>query len=727
MSKKKKKQHAKKKQNNKPNNQAPNPSKKKKQSNKPKQKKPEQLETLVIIDLDDEANRSFLESGNEEALAAAEAVKEVVTGEETAAELVEETVAGEEAVAEPAEETVAGEEAVKAEEASEAVAEEVVEATGEAGKEAEEVTEENTEKASKAEEISEGTGEDVAKAAEKVEEPAEKTEEKATPVKRILEKLPFLKKEHLKRNLIIALCVVVAAFAGYWFYESSQVYKTCSVEAGVEVSAKDFLKNENAEAFFTEESDPIDITVPGEYHLLLKKGMFTHECTLNIKDTIAPKVEAKDVRIDYGTQCEPADFITSIQDATKTEAAFVAEPDYESGKPQTVGIQVTDAGGNITTVEAELIISQVVTVLNWEAGEEMPTISDFVIVGDGGKILTNLEEIDGKKLAAHDVEVELNDEVYNVKMNIVDTTAPVIEVQNVNGHIICKRSADEFVVSGEDVTKITYTFQEEPDTKTVGTKKVTIVATDEGGNQVTKEAELTLTEDTQAPVIKGAEEFSVLLGEKISYTSKVSVEDGCPEAHKLVVDSSKVNVNAVGTYPVTYTSTDCAGHSTSVTINVTVKENVYDINEVNALADKVLAKILTDGMSLYDKAKAIFNYTKTSISYISFSEKGNYIRSAYEGLVQKKGDCYVYASTAKVLLDRAGVPNMDIERIPAGTTMHWWNLVDVGDGHGWYHFDTTPRVDRPVIFLWDDQKMKEYSDSHKNSHNYDRTKYPVIN
>ena len=132
-------------------------------------------------------------------------------------------------------------------------------------------------------------------------------------------------------------------------------------------------------------------------------------------------------------------------------------------------------------------------------------------------------------------------------------------------------------------------------------------------------------------------------------------------------------------------------------------------------------------MSQYDKALAIFNYTKGNISYINHSEKGDYVRSAYEGLKLKRGDCYVYASTAKVLLTRAGITNMDIARIPSGSSMHYWNLVDIGDGQGWYHFDTTPRKDRPVIFLWNDQQIKDYSDRHNNSHNYDRSLYPVIN
>ena len=68
--------------------------------------------------------------------------------------------------------------------------------------------------------------------------------------------------------------------------------------------------------------------------------------------------------------------------------------------------------------------------------------------------------------------------------------------------------------------------------------------------------------------------------------------------------------------------------------------------------------------------------------------------------------------------------NMDIEKIPA-KTVHYWNLVDIGDG--WYHFDTTPRKDRPEIFMWTDEVLMEYSAKHNKSHNYDKSKYPEIN
>ena len=112
------------------------------------------------------------------------------------------------------------------------------------------------------------------------------------------------------------------------------------------------------------------------------------------------------------------------------------------------------------------------------------------------------------------------------------------------------------------------------------------------------------------------------------------------------------------------------------------------------------------------------------ISYISHSEKGNWLRAAYEGLVDGKGDCYVYASTAKVLLTRAGITNMDIVKIPSKTS-HYWNLVNLGEG--WYHFDTTPRKDHPTIFMWTEAQMMEYSARFNGSHNYDHSLYPVVN
>jgi hypothetical protein len=148
--------------------------------------------------------------------------------------------------------------------------------------------------------------------------------------------------------------------------------------------------------------------------------------------------------------------------------------------------------------------------------------------------------------------------------------------------------------------------------------------------------------------------------------------------------------------------------------------------ELDRQLDRIMKDILTEGMSQKDKAWAIFSYIREHVDYVNTSEKGDYVRSALQAILQGQGDCYSYFSVAKAMLTFAGIKNMDIERIPEGDKLHYWNLVDLEDGHGWYHYDTTPRIDHPTIFLWDDATIKAYSDARYNCHNYDRAKYPRI-
>ena len=524
---------------------------------------------------------------------------------------------------------------------------------------------------------------------------------------------------------------LIGLLIGVWVYERGLVFSVVHVEAGIPVSVADLLVKPDETAYFTEDSEEFDMAVPGEYHLKIHTGGFDHKCTLFVEDTTAPVVEAKELlNVEYGATCSPEDFIESIEDATATTISFVNQPDYGNMEEQEIELTVTDLGNNVVTVQSKLRVSRVITYLELEAGSAAPTAKDFMISESDsmGIIRTDLEEIDFKKVGEYPVVIEAEGVEYNSVIAVVDTIAPVFTTKDIEGYALVKRNAADFVVEDDniDITEVTFSFETEPDVTKIGTQTLTIIGTDEGGNTCTRTAKLTLKEDTEDPTITGGD-FTVYLGDTISYKSKVSVKDNCMEDLDVKVDSSKVNTAAEGTYPVTYTATDAAGHTATLTVNMTIKKHTYDVNELNEMADGIIAKIITADMTQYDKAWAVFSYIRGHVSYISESEKGDWVRAAYEGLNTGKGDCYVYASVSKLLLTRAGITNMDIERIPSGNSMHYWNLVDIGDGHGWYHFDTTPRKDHPTIFLWDDATIKEYSDSHNNCHNYDRTKYPTIN
>lgn len=522
-----------------------------------------------------------------------------------------------------------------------------------------------------------------------------------------------------------ACLLLIAGVSSFLLYENSKVYGECYVEAGVEVTAQDFLKSPDEQAYFTKDSDAVDITIPGEYHMKIQTGYFAHESTLYITDTIAPQGNPVRVNLEMGEECDADAFVTDITDATQVAVSYAKEPDFGLPGKQSVQIALTDAGGNKTTVESELYISQVVSELTVEAGSAPPKLEDFVIEGEDAEFLTNIHAYIYTMPGDRKVRLKVDGVKYEVDMHIVDTTPPEVEVRNIQGFTLLPRTVDDFIVSIHDITPVTYAYVEEPDVTFAGNQSVDIRVTDSCGNETIETAQLTLEDDVEAPVINGVTDLTVFTGSTVSYKKNVTVTDNCPDGLTLTVDNSAVNLNVEGTYPITYIAKDYAGNETTAAANITVRPKVYDEYEVYAMADSVLARIITPEMSPLEKLEAIHLYVRTHISYIGHSEKGNWVRGAYEGFVEGQGDCYVYFAMTKALLTRAGIANMDIEKIPS-STRHYWNLVNIGDG--WYHFDTTPRAsDHPYIFMWTDEQLMAYSTAHHNSHNYDHSLYPEVN
>lgn len=114
---------------------------------------------------------------------------------------------------------------------------------------------------------------------------------------------------------------------------------------------------------------------------------------------------------------------------------------------------------------------------------------------------------------------------------------------------------------------------------------------------------------------------------------------------------------------------------------------------------------------------AIFNWVHSNINYQTLNEELSYEEAAYRGFTRKTGDCYVYFSCAKMLLDCAGIPNLMVERYPVITNGHYWNLVQI-DGL-WYHCDATVFRDHPDMYfmLTDDEICDEH-------HQFDGSLYP---
>ena len=545
-----------------------------------------------------------------------------------------------------------------------------------------------------------------------------------------------MKRRKVTKAIILGILLCVAAGIGYLYYSySTRVYKHCVIEAGTPVTAQDFLKDPSKEAVFVTKQVQADVSIPGDYEISLCSGLFNYHCILTVQDTIAPKADVTEVETAYGTAVSADAFIGNITDATAVTVRFKEEPDFCRYGEQKVTVLLEDLGGNVTSYESSLLISPVKEETELEIGSEVPTVSDFlqeeaikVLLPAGeaadGKavLLSDVSEADMLALGEKTVYIRAEGHVFESMLRIVDTIPPVFSVHEVSAYTTSLLTAEQFVTEAEDATALTFYFQKDP-VLAEGTQEVVIVAKDEGGNTTEAVASLTLKADTEAPVMKGVANRTVYIGDGISYKAGVTVTDNCDEDIELQVDSSGVDLNTEGNYHVTYSAKDRAGNETSQTITLTVRKHAYTQEEVDVLADKVLADIITPEMSDYDKLVAIYDWVRTHVSYINYSEKGDWIRGAYEWLALHQGDCYVYFATSKELLTRAGIANRDIEKIPT-RSHHYWNLVDIGEG--WYHFDTCPRTDHPRFCYVDDATLMEYSNAHYRSHNYDRTIYTDI-
>lgn len=235
--------------------------------------------------------------------------------------------------------------------------------------------------------------------------------------------------------------------------------------------------------------------------------------------------------------------------------------------------------------------------------------------------------------------------------------------------------------------------------------------------------------DTTAPVITGIDDFSVIAGEAISYKKDLELTDNANGEVALDINRESVDASVPGEYLVTYLATDASGNQTSVQITITVKDAAFaeKEQEVERLAEELFVDVLSDDMTKWDITYALWNWCRTKIAYsYSKGDRSSIVAGAYEGLHDRTGDCYAYYATFTYLLQKCDIETIEITRV-GGTSNHWWNLVNLGDG--WYHCDSSPRRkgDSYRCFMQTDAQVQAYTDSypeHPNYYVFDESLYP---
>jgi len=151
-------------------------------------------------------------------------------------------------------------------------------------------------------------------------------------------------------------------------------------------------------------------------------------------------------------------------------------------------------------------------------------------------------------------------------------------------------------------------------------------------------------------------------------------------------------------------------------------------DEIDEAADKVLKKILAEDMTPLQQAVAIYDWARQNLRYGGHTTRESYRAAAMEMLTTYRGDCYGYFAVTKLLMERLGIPNIDVVKTTSSPedNEHFWSLVSVDGGETYYHFDATPRLGGGDNFcLVTDAYLDAYSEKHNHSHARDTSLYPA--
>ena len=312
------------------------------------------------------------------------------------------------------------------------------------------------------------------------------------------------------------------------------------------------------------------------------------------------------------------------------------------------------------------------------------------------------------------LHLELNGAAFQVNLYVADTTKPTatpvdktIRIGG-NGDIIGAEDVVpmDFVTDIFDASPIaSVSFVDKPDIFSTRDQIVEIVIEDIYGNTLEVVSSLTILLNESPPVVEGTDTIVTMVNDPILYRQGVTAHDSFGRELEVQFDASEVNQFEKGVYTVKYWAVDLSGQMSEI-IEEIVHVLTVDLDYVYNEVDKALASILTDNMTQLQQVQAIHSWVRRNVSY-SMGRGGPVTahEGAYRALRDRRGNCYIFYSISEILLTRAGIENMRIERKPGYRTTHLWNLVNP-DGLGWHHYDSFPTrlgLGTPLSYFTDSQ------------------------
>ncbi len=545
--------------------------------------------------------------------------------------------------------------------------------------------------------------------------------------------------------LALMLCIIVCVIISSALARPDYVARSVTVEAGrASIEASDFLVDKSHSAEFGDGA-LFDLSSVGEYKIPLVVDGKNCTTKLIVIDTKAPVGSVKDMSVWQGSKLDAESCVSDIKDATEVSVKFKKKPDTDEIGKREVTVILEDGGGNTTeyTFVLNVVSSAGLLYTHYvsELGEELPSADVFTGKAGVGEYLSDISSISPNAAGIYMLQISADGNTFDVVLEITDTVAPTATVTPQ----VCYNKipeASEFISGIIDKSRVTVSYETEPDMASSGRVDVNIVLTDAHGNKTVYPTYFEVMSDTKAPeILKAPDALEVDTGATIIWRASVEATDDSGKV-QLDLDTTGADLNTPGVYTVEIVARDDAGNETRRKVKLTVHDGSITESMLFDVIKKIEKDLLiTSKMNVEEKVYSVFRYVYDNMKYSNTSAHIDWKQEAYVTLNGGfTGDCFTYCATSYAILKYLGFDVHIVERAESakieGTGTHFWVLVNIGSEAEpkWYHFDATPQRSpyNLATYLMTNAQLEAYTkwrnDTYKleNYYTYDVEKFPEV-
>ena len=288
-----------------------------------------------------------------------------------------------------------------------------------------------------------------------------------------------------------------------------------------------YLMADGAADFSSPGTKLVNLTVNGKARL----------CLMRLVDTTAPAAEFNELSIGVSETLTPDKFLLNLKDAQPVAVYFAENPVFGQVGTQSVTVMMEDMSGNLGSVSGALHIqAQAEDTYTLEAGDPVPDASVFRFSeADTAKYITDVSAIDTHIPGNYEIRLDISGTECRALLQIRDTVAPEVTVKTLFIDPGKTVTAEDFILTAEDETQLTYSLVSVPDYASRDIQQVTILTKDAGGNCTESTAELLIS--PLEPVTLEAQDGYLrasMLGEDIKILSYLKLNQ--PGAYKVRCD-----------------------------------------------------------------------------------------------------------------------------------------------------------------------------------------------